>query len=118
MAYDSVNQQVVLFGGGDNSTKLNDTWLWNGSNWTAVPAPNYSNPATRSQLGMADEGNGKLLLFGGSNGTYLGDTWEWDGTANNGVGTWTQKTPSPAPVGRQLPVMASEGNEKSYFRWQ
>src|ERR1035438_8065688 len=36
MAYDSVNGQVVLFGGsnGGSADVLNDTWVWDGANWT------------------------------------------------------------------------------------
>ena len=35
MAYDSAHGQVVLFGGQDaNLNALNDTWVWDGTNWT------------------------------------------------------------------------------------
>src|SRR6202034_3598893 len=33
MTYDAGHGQVVMFGGFGTSGYLNDTWLWNGSNW-------------------------------------------------------------------------------------
>ncbi|HKU24899.1 MAG TPA: kelch repeat-containing protein, partial [Candidatus Sulfotelmatobacter sp.] len=47
MAYDAATGQVVLFGGATappNSTRLGDTWLWNGTNWTQA-TPVNSPPA-------------------------------------------------------------------------
>ena len=75
------------------TTPLNDTWEWNGTAWTQKsPA---TSPSARYYFAMADEGNGKILLFGGQNGSgLLGDTWEWNGT------TWTQKSPAHAPAAR------------------
>jgi hypothetical protein len=35
IAYDAARAQVVIFGGKDsNGAYLNDTWVWNGTNWT------------------------------------------------------------------------------------
>lgn len=54
MAYDSVRGQVVLFGGTiaqNNPVELNDTWLWDGVNWTeAFP---QSSPPMQDTLAMA-----------------------------------------------------------------
>jgi len=36
MAFDTVRNQVVLFGGKDNNKTLGDTWVWNGSTWTQI----------------------------------------------------------------------------------
>ena len=47
MAYDSVIQKVVLFGGRDGST-LNDTWKYDGVDWTQVATAN--SPGARSCL--------------------------------------------------------------------
>jgi pyruvate/2-oxoacid:ferredoxin oxidoreductase beta subunit len=33
MAYDAARGQVVLFGGLGSSGRLNDTWVWDGTNW-------------------------------------------------------------------------------------
>jgi uncharacterized protein (TIGR03437 family) len=84
MAYDSAHDQVLLFGGGTSSSVslntglLNDTWLWDGSNWTqATPA---TNPPARNRFGMAyDAEHSQTILFGGrdTNADFLGDTWTW-----------------------------------------
>ena len=95
MVYDSAHDQIVLFGGGTstvytaNSGLFNDTWLWDGSNWTqAMPA---TSPSSRNRFGMAfDAGNAQAVLFGGRNSesTVLGETWTWNGG--------TVETPPPA----------------------
>jgi hypothetical protein len=80
MVYDATREQVVLFGG-FNFTQfgalnfLNDTWLWNGSNWTQA-AP-FDSPSARSNYAMAyDAEDQDVVLFGGVNEeTDLSDTW-------------------------------------------
>ena len=34
MAYDPVSKKVVLFGGAGQTVDLNDTWTFDGTNWT------------------------------------------------------------------------------------
>jgi hypothetical protein len=96
MAFDSVRQRVVMFGGGNAATgsRLNDTWEWDGSSWTqrfpsgVLPAPRFVGTVA------FDKSRGRLVLFGGNavNGTVnYGDSWEWDGQA------WAQVlVPGPA----------------------
>jgi uncharacterized protein (TIGR03437 family) len=106
MAYDSVHHEVVLFGGisaGYNPTDLNDTWVWDGANWTQK-FPKTSPPA-RSLHAMAyDSGHGQLVLFGGivnlKSGPALGDTWVWDGA------NWTQKAPQASPPAQYAHALA------------
>jgi hypothetical protein len=83
MAFDSVRQRVVLFGGfGANSAVLSDLWEWDGTGWTQRVA---SGPTARFAAAMAfDPSLEHCVLFGGYSGGLLGDTWTWDGTA------WTQ----------------------------
>jgi uncharacterized protein (TIGR03437 family) len=89
MAYDSMHSQVVLFGGGNgnpvNQGYLDDTWIWDGTNWTqSQPA---QSPTPRSNTSIAyDSALGQTVIFGGEGlrGARLGDTWLWDGT------NWTQ----------------------------
>src|ERR1700733_1449233 len=87
MAYDSTHGQVVLFGGGHtygdltNENILNDTWVWDGTNWTQK-FPQTSPPA-RELFAMAyDSAHGQVVLFGGTEETDdftgLNDTWVWD----------------------------------------
>ncbi|HEY2466539.1 MAG TPA: MBG domain-containing protein [Terracidiphilus sp.] len=103
MAYDPVHGQVVMFGGATptpNSTRINETWLWDGTNWTqANPA---TNPPARNGAVMAyDAAHSRVVLFGGvsAGGSILGDTWLWDGT------NWTQANPATSPIARELPGM-------------
>ncbi len=80
MAYDSATGSVVLFGGANGGSDLNDTWTFNGVTWTRL-SPSTSPPA-RAYASMAyDPATGKIVLFGGSgNSGDLSDTWTFDGT--------------------------------------
>jgi len=108
MTYDAARGQVVLFGGvGNAGTLLNDTWVWDGSAWTAK-SPS-SSPPRRSGHGLAyDAALGQVVLFGGYGQLSptvidLNDTWIWDGAA------WRQKvfpTATDVPPARHLHVMA------------
>jgi len=89
------SRRVLLFGGYDGAS-FNDTWRWDGSNWSQL-LPAHS-PTDRSDHGMAfDSAHGKMIVFGGAH--YVGsnyvsqyaDTWSWDGA------DWTQvATTGPA----------------------
>jgi uncharacterized protein (TIGR03437 family) len=99
MVYDSAHSQVVLFGGTDSSGNLlNDTWVWDGSNWTQKSPANA--PPPRSSFAMAyDSASNQTVLFGGYAGSrngvaqYFADTWIWDGA------NWTQESPPASPPG-------------------
>lgn len=93
MAYDPVSKKLVLFGGFDANSHLNDTWTFNGAKWTQVQTPVA--PSGRADAGMAfDRVSGQLVLFGGFDGeNYLQDTWLWDGATS----TWTQVFPDSSP---------------------
>ncbi len=105
MAYDTVRGEVVLFGGTVDAitTFFNDTWVWDGTNWTQkFPATSPTTP--RFHFGLAyDAAQQGVVLFGGqgpNNTPLYSDTWAWDGT------TWTQQLPATRPAGRSLPGMA------------
>jgi len=118
MAYDSVRGQVVLFGGnglqniqGPCCTTLNDTWVWDGSNWTQE-SPKTS-PPVRSEFAMAfDAAQSRVVMFGGQGavGVYvegdLNDTWLWDGS------NWTQASPQTSPPVRDLHAMAHDSTHQ------
>jgi predicted outer membrane repeat protein len=101
-AYDAASGQVVLFGGVNinNTAFLNDTWVWDGANWT-LQSPGAS-PSVRGLSATAyDAASGQVVLFGGENiSTTLGDTWVWNGT------TWTQEAPATSPSSRTAAAMA------------
>lgn len=106
MANDPFRGVTVLFGGQINaqsgSPLLNDTWEFDGTNWTQrFPA---TSPPARSQAQMVyDWSLRKAVLFGGQIYTNLQmhitlDTWTWDGTNWQQIITpntpdWTQPSP-------------------------
>jgi hypothetical protein len=87
---------VVLFGGmNQNSRMLNETWMWDGTNWKQHSPAN--NPGARQSASMASDASGHVILFGGYPGfgaTDLDDTWSWDGE------NWTQQHPAGNPSAR------------------
>jgi len=77
MTYDAGLGRGVLFGGfaGIWEDSLNDTWVWNGTNWKEIyPA---TVPPNRYSFGMDyDPVNKATVMFGGySSGPARGDTW-------------------------------------------
>jgi hypothetical protein len=92
MAYDEKHGVMVLFGGEDKSESymLDDTWLWDGKDWTAVYPENMPSARRGAQM-FFDGETGKLILSGGFSWTNSdiskndktpnpsGDTWTWDG---------------------------------------
>ncbi|MFH1231522.1 MAG: hypothetical protein V1709_08525 [Planctomycetota bacterium] len=97
MAYDSVRQKTVLFGG-DTGVEDNETWEWDGTDWTQrFPS---TSPSARSAHAMAyDSVRQKTVLFGGF--PFNNQTWEWDGT------DWLQRySTTVTPSGRYLHAMA------------
>jgi hypothetical protein len=110
-AYDEARQQLVLFGGYTASSiqfgDTNDTWTWDGSNWSEIAAPTGSKniPAAREAPAMAYHSDSSLtILFGGVSSsstqtTVEGDTWAWNGSA------WTQLAPATSPPARYAATM-------------
>ena len=102
ITYDASRGHVVLFGGLSTDTEqLNDTWTWNGSQWTEVTPPSNNPPAREAHAMVFDSQRAQLILFGGrSDNQILDDTWIWDGSQ------WTEvtpnnsnpQTPSPPPA--------------------
>jgi hypothetical protein len=91
MAYDSAHKQIVLFGGYSDveRTALNDTWVWNGTDWKKMSPANV--PPARYWHAMAyDTAHQQIVMFGGKDtmGHDLDDTWLWDGS------NWTNVQPS------------------------
>jgi PKD repeat protein len=105
MAYDPVDNYVVMFGGYTGSY-LDDTWAFHGGKWTQLHPK--TSPAGRDHSTLAwDPVDGYLVLFGGSNTNGdLSDTW----TFLNG--TWTQQFPTSHPSARWAASMAWDGADK------
>ena len=118
MAYDPVLQKVVLFGGsgegpvgaGGGVGELNDTWTWDGVNWTQVT--NAQSPLPRLGHAMAfDAERGQIVLFGGMfyslpgepvdpAPTWFSDTWLLDASG------WHQALTATPPAARFGHVLA------------
>lgn len=98
MAYDPGAAAVILFGGWNGATYLNDTWSYHGGKWTnlsLVPAPAVRRPAVM----VYDVKDHYLMMFGGTGGggaTQYNDTWEFS------AGAWTLLTTPVAPSPRRL----------------
>jgi Bacterial Ig-like domain (group 1) len=80
MAYDSVRKKTVLFGGRARAgiSLLNDTWEYDGSDWTKQTTP-VSPPPLRNHAMAFDSKRGVTVLFGGETDgqTYVNETWEY-----------------------------------------
>jgi len=92
MVYDSMREQLVMFGGDSAPPYLSDTWVFDGFTWVRkTPAVS---PQARGRHAMAfDSGRGRLVLFSGRNFFFdtFPETWEWDGA------TWIRLTPAVSP---------------------
>ena len=92
LAYDSVRQRVVLYGGYGESSTYYDTWEWNGSIWQlrATSGPQLSTANSNGTM-VFDSARARTVLFDFPN-SGPGQTWEWDGTV------WVQKFPATRPT--------------------
>jgi len=107
-----VGPGVLLFAGWGEAP-LDDTWNWDGAQWTELPMGGPSVRDDQAMIGVALPSNcatcsdGWVLLFGGEGlGTpYLGDTWRWDGRHG-----WSQLMVS-GPSPRRGAAMAALGGK-------
>lgn len=114
MAYDPVDQYVVLFGGhnyGSNTFDYGDTWTFANGTWKNITANLTSAPSARWRANMAyDSADGYLVLFGGTDTggvTIYNDTWTFL------HGTWTDLASSATghPLGRYRFNMAYDAGD-------
>lgn len=99
MAYDPVGGKVILFGGWDGATCLNDTWAYDpaANTWTDLDPAGPTPPARCGCCLLYDPVDGKFVLFAGWDGSRcLADTWAYDPAVN----AWAEMTaagdaPSP-----------------------
>ncbi len=102
LAYDSLAQRTLLFGGSDASGPRNDLWsLASTGNWQLLNPAGPRPPARTGHAMTFDAARNRLVLFGGldASGQTLADLWEFDGTA------WSQRffDPNlPAPFPRAI----------------
>ena len=96
---DGQTSGILLFGGEPPSAPdLSDTWLFDGTKWTPMPAA-ASPPARAGHAMVYVSSLKRVLLYGGagSNPTFKKDAWLYDGK------TWTQ-----APTGATDPPVLFE----------
>lgn len=94
VAVDPKTNHAIVFGGirldiAANNIQVqvyaNDTWDWDGTNWTKVNSP--VNPPPHENGGMAvDPLRNEIVMFGGYSGFYLSDLWSFTN------GKWSQIT--------------------------
>ncbi|GMU81797.1 MAG: hypothetical protein AMXMBFR47_16680 [Planctomycetota bacterium] len=96
MAYDSIRNVTVMFGG---FTAQNDfTWEWDGDFWT--PRGLLGPPMRAGHAMTFDSNRGVVVMFGGSSSSAIyNDTWEWNGI------TWVRRMVS-GPTPRRDHAMA------------
>ena len=79
VAYDPTRDVLIVHGGLQSaSNRFDETWEWDGTQWTQFTLPG---PGVREGSLMAyDAARSQTLLFGGAVDLEIkGDTWAWDG---------------------------------------
>jgi hypothetical protein len=99
IAYDDTHRKTVLFGGtsDDGTTKLNDTWEFDGVVWQERTPSTGPSPRYCPQLASGRSG---VVLFGGHDTGPVVDTWDWNGA------TWSRLTPASSPGSRWYTALA------------
>src|SRR5437867_8198918 len=102
VTYDEVLGRLIMFGGTPDFSRtvfFNDTWQWDGQNWTEVATPHR--PGPRHSMFIAyDPDRQVVVLYGGAgNGFAWGDMWEFNGT------DWSQVFPPSTPGPRSEGAM-------------
>ncbi|MBA3725464.1 MAG: hypothetical protein H0W86_03195 [Armatimonadetes bacterium] len=95
MAYDEAHQQVVLFGGrrpgrSEQWFGLNDTWLWNGSDWRKSNVAG-TRPPFAGRIWFDTNRHAVIMLSGRSADPQRWALWTWDGAR------WSELR-SPVPL--------------------
>ncbi|MBI5481815.1 MAG: hypothetical protein HY906_23365, partial [Deltaproteobacteria bacterium] len=112
VAYDPVDQTVVLFGGESGGVLRDDTWAWTGSSWspvcTASPPCSGLPPARKNHAMAHDPVNGLVISFGGVTASELDrELIGWDG-----ADWWTLCAIEPCnldrPLARERHAMAAD----------
>lgn len=82
-AFDVAHHVVVLFGGEDDDgyTRLQDTWTWDGQDWTRVAADGPTFAPLRSAMAYDPAYGQVLLVTPGAGVDAKTETWAWDGHA-------------------------------------
>jgi hypothetical protein len=107
LAFDAARKQVVQFGGAydcfESLCAYDDTWLWNGVDWTELDGIQHP-PARYLNVVGYDPRRRAVVVFGGNGGAggsgFLGDTWTSTGP------DWVEADPVHSPLPREAAMMA------------
>ncbi|MCI4364048.1 MAG: PKD domain-containing protein [Thermoplasmata archaeon] len=100
MAWDPIDNKVLLFGGFNGTAIYGDTWAFSHGQWTNISP--LSSPPARYAAGLTYDGaDGEMLLYGGVNASLFAqsDTWAF------AHGTWSQLSPATNPGPLVVPAM-------------
>lgn len=103
MAFDSTHGYVVLFGGYDydTGTPFDDTWIWDGTDWTEILTGTDTPSARGAEICLVDDPPFGTMLFSGGQPPFVADTWRFNGTI------WTDVTPGTSPPAVNTPMLAA-----------
>jgi hypothetical protein len=98
LTFDAVDNQLILFGGRNGSTTLNDTWIydldaktWRRVNTSTAPSARHSHAAAY------DAASRRWFIFGGQATGVFGDVWAFDTQSE----TWQEiRTAGAGPAAR------------------
>ena len=106
-AYDAAHNQLIIFGGRNDSAVLNDVWVLSNANglggtpvWTQLSPTGALPPPREAHTVTYDVAANTLTVMGGADFPetgFFGDVWQLSNA--NGLGgtpAWTQLTPSGA----------------------
>jgi N-acetylneuraminic acid mutarotase len=112
IAYDSINERIMLFGGGYENSALGDTWIFEYGTGTWTQLDLSTSPTPRHSAVMVyDPIDDVIILFGGNTGvTIVRDTWVFNCSSQ----VWTEMTPAISPSGRMSHAMTYDAaNERA-----
>ncbi|MFX0204848.1 MAG: kelch repeat-containing protein, partial [Candidatus Hodarchaeota archaeon] len=104
MAYDSISDKVILFGGAGGGKINDETWIYDYdfNTWT-LKAPSIK-PKARCYHSMTFNFDSSVLFGGWDFSSHLSDTWLYDLPTD----TWTQMAPPTIPKARWGHSMVSD----------
>jgi hypothetical protein len=119
VAYDPLEDSVLLLGGFSGSAYLGDIWSYTlrSDSWTARPAAVEPSPRADGRLVHLD-GEDRFILFGGNDYSgsnhafhHLADTWTYNWNSN----LWKPLPLKNGPGPRDYPVFAFDSDAKQAF---
>jgi N-acetylneuraminic acid mutarotase len=121
MAWDTVSQRVIMFGGFDGSTYFNDLWWYDPveNTWSQMQAQDApDSPTARYAHSIVWDGQ-KVIMFGGidSSNNYKNDLWWYEPTSGTN-GAWIKQIEQDtvgSPSVRRYHSMVRDGQKVIMF---